>query len=84
MNDFRAISQVENMYKILSKVLANRLRSTMGLVILDSQSDFIKGRQILNGILVANEVVDEARKHNKELLLFKVDFKKTYRLGLLG
>jgi len=48
------------MYKILSKVLANRLRSIMGSVISDSQSAFIKGRQILDGILVANEVVDDA------------------------
>jgi len=33
---------------------------------------------ILDGILVANEIVDEARKSNKELLLFKVDFEKAY------
>ena len=62
------------MYKILSKVLANRLRFIMGSVISDSQSAFIKGRQILDGILMANEEVDKARKCNKELLLFKVDF----------
>jgi len=66
------------MYKILAKVLANRLRSIIGLVILDSQSAFIKGRQILDGILVANEIVDEARKCQKELILFKVDFEKAY------
>jgi hypothetical protein len=33
----------------------------------------VKDRQILDGILIANEVVDEARKSRKELLLFKVD-----------
>jgi hypothetical protein len=54
------------------------LRLVIGSVISDSQSAFIKGRQILDGILVANEVVDEARKHKKELLLFKVDFEKAY------
>ncbi|MCI37677.1 RNA-directed DNA polymerase (Reverse transcriptase), partial [Trifolium medium] len=32
--------------------------------------------QILDGILIANEAVDEARKTKKELLLFKVDFEK--------
>ena len=73
LNDFRPISLVGSMYKILPKVLANRLRSIMDSVTLDSQSAFIKGRQILDGIMVANEVVDEARKCNKELLLFKVD-----------
>lgn len=78
LNDFLPISLVGSMYKILAKVLANRLRVVIGLVISDSRSTFIKGRQILDGILVAIEVVDEARKHKKELLLFKVDFEKAY------
>jgi len=69
---------VGSLYKILAKVLANRLRAVMGLVISDSQSAFIKGRQILDGVLVANEIVDDARKLCKELLLFKVDFEKAY------
>ncbi|PNX63125.1 cysteine-rich receptor-like protein kinase, partial [Trifolium pratense] len=50
----------------------------MGSVIAASQTAFVQGRQILDGILVANEVVDEARKTKKELLLFKVDFEKAY------
>ena len=78
LNDLRPISLVGNMYKILAKVLANRLRSVFGSVISDSQSAFVKGRQILDGILVANEVVDDAHRCKKELLLFKVDFEKAY------
>jgi len=50
----------------------------MEFVVSDSQSAFIRGKQILDGILVANEVVDEARRMKKELLLFKVDFEKAY------
>ena len=78
LNDFCPISLVGSMYKILAKVLANRLRSVIGDVISESQSAFIKGRQILDGILVANEIVDKARKYKKELILFKVDFEKAY------
>ena len=78
LNDLRPISLVGSLYKILAKVLANRLRMVIGSVILDSQSAFIKGRQILDGSLVANEIVDEARRRKKELLLFKVDFEKAY------
>ena len=40
----------------------------------------MKDRQILDGILIANEAVDEARKLKKEMLLFKVDFEKAYDL----
>lgn len=44
----------------------------------ETQSAFVKDRQILDGILIANEVVDEARRSKKDLLLFKVDFEKVY------
>lgn len=59
-------------------LLANRLRGVLGIVISDSQSAFVKGKQILDGILIANEAVSEARRFNKELLMFKVDFEKAY------
>jgi hypothetical protein len=76
--DFRPISLVGCMYKVLAKVLANRLRHVLDFVVSDAQSAFVSGKQILDGILIANEVVDEARCLNKELLLFKVDFEKAY------
>jgi len=78
LNDFRPISLVGCVYKVLAKVLANRLRSVVGSVVSESQSAFVKGKQILDGILITNEVVDEARRKRKELLVFKVDFKKAY------
>ncbi|GAU10636.1 hypothetical protein TSUD_419760, partial [Trifolium subterraneum] len=78
LNDFRPISLVGCLYKILAKVLANRLRQVIGSVISESQTAFVKDRQILYGILIANELVDEARRSKKELMLFKVDFEKAY------
>ncbi|GAU41069.1 hypothetical protein TSUD_284390 [Trifolium subterraneum] len=72
------LTKVGSIYKILAKVLANRLRKVVGSVVSEVQSAFVKERQILDGILIANEVVDDARKLHKELLLFKVDFKKVY------
>ncbi|GAU14707.1 hypothetical protein TSUD_203560 [Trifolium subterraneum] len=78
LNDFRPISLAGSLYKILAKVLANRLRLVIGGVISESQTAFVRDRQILDGILIANEVVDEARRTKKELLLFKVDFEKAY------
>ncbi|PNX98928.1 cysteine-rich receptor-like protein kinase, partial [Trifolium pratense] len=63
--EFRPISLVESLYKILAKVLANRLRLVIGSVISESHTAF-----------VISEVVDEARKSKKELMLFKVDFEK--------
>jgi hypothetical protein len=72
LNDFRPISLVGSLYKILAKVLANRLRMVIGSVISETQSAFVKDRQILDGILIANEVVDEARRLKRELLLLQM------------
>jgi len=78
LSDFWPISLVGSMYKILAKLLSNKLRLGIGSVISDAQSTFVKDGKILDGILIANEVVDDARKCNMELLLFKVDFGKPY------
>ncbi|GAU49076.1 hypothetical protein TSUD_25350 [Trifolium subterraneum] len=59
-----------------STFIALILKLVIGSVIFESQTAFVKERQIL--ILIANEVVDEAHKTKKELMLFKVDFEKTY------
>jgi len=50
----------------------------IGSVVSDTQSSFIHEKQILDGILIANEVVDEVRRRDKELIMFKVDFEKAY------
>lgn len=39
---------------------------------------FIKGRNLVDGVLVINEVVDWANKSNQEVLILKVDFEKAY------
>jgi hypothetical protein len=69
---------VGSLYKILAKLLANRLRGVIGSVVSESQSAFVKNRQILDIILIANEAVDEACKSKKDLMMFKVDFEKAY------
>lgn len=52
----------------------------MHQIILDCQSAFIKNRQIMDGTLIANELVDEAKSEHKETFLFKVDFENTFDL----
>jgi len=44
----------------------------------ERQTTFVKGRQVLHGVLVANEVVEEARRSKRPCLVFKVDFEKAY------
>ena len=46
------------MHKLQAKVLANRLKITVGKVVSNNQNVFIRSRQILDATLIANEAID--------------------------
>jgi len=73
LNQYRPISLLGSLYKLLSKVLASRLSNEMNSIISVSQSAFLKGRHLVDGVLIINEVVDLAKRENRECLIFKVD-----------
>jgi hypothetical protein len=78
LGDFRPISLIGCLYKLLAKVLAARLANVLSEVIPNTQSAFLKGRQLVDGVVVVNEVIDFAKKSRKKCLIFKVDFEKAY------
>ena len=63
LGDFRPISLLGGLYKLLAKVLANRLKKVIGKVISADQNAFVMERQILDVSLIANEVIDAWQKN---------------------
>nr|GEU66210.1 RNA-directed DNA polymerase, eukaryota, reverse transcriptase zinc-binding domain protein [Tanacetum cinerariifolium] len=57
VKDFRPISLIGSMYKIIAKILANRLVGVLGDIVDEVQSAFIADRQILDGPFILNEVL---------------------------
>jgi len=63
--DFRPISLLGTLYKILSKVLARRLTGVMNYTISPSQSAFLKIYNLVGGVLPVSEIVDFVKKKPK-------------------
>jgi hypothetical protein len=78
LGDFRPISLLGSLYKIIAKVLTARLARVMDLIVASTQSAFLKGRNLVDGVVVINEVVDLAKRRGDSCIILKVDFEKAY------
>nr|GEW88556.1 RNA-directed DNA polymerase, eukaryota [Tanacetum cinerariifolium] len=57
VKDFRPISLIGSLYKVIAKVLANRLVTVLDDIVDKIQSAFVTDRQILDGPFILNEIV---------------------------
>ncbi|GKV45963.1 hypothetical protein SLEP1_g52987 [Rubroshorea leprosula] len=78
IEEYRPISLIGGIYKILAKLLANRLKKVLVGIVGEQQMAFLNGRQLMDGVVIANEVIDEVKKKKKEAFLLKIDFEKAY------
>ncbi|GJV23353.1 RNA-directed DNA polymerase, eukaryota [Tanacetum coccineum] len=78
VKDFRPISLIGSVYKIVAKILANRLAMVIDYLVSDTQSAFVKDRQILDGPFILNEVVQWCKRKGRQVMFFKVDFEKAF------
>ena len=59
-------------------MLANRPNKVVGKVISNFQNAFIKGKQILDAVLIASEAIDSRLKSNLSNLVLKINIEKAY------
>ena len=81
VSHFRPISLCNVIYKVISKILINRLKPIMDSLISPFQNAFIKGRNISDNIPIAHEIMDILRKKKGRKNSFgalKIDMKKAY------
>lgn len=80
IRDFRPISLCNVAYKVITKILAQRLRVVMGALVNPCQSSFIPNRQSRDNIIVAQEVFHSMRRRTgkKGWMAIKIDLDKAY------
>jgi len=75
---FRPISLCNMSYKIVTKIIANRLKKILPRVIPENQGGFIKGRKIQDNILLVQEALHSSIKNKEEGMIIKLDLANAF------
>lgn len=79
MKDYRPISCCNVLYKVISKIIANRLKGTLPRCISPNQSAFVKDRLLVENLLLATEIVKDYHKEDiTPRCALKIDIAKAF------
>eukprot|EP00253_Pinus_taeda_P015705 PITA_15705 len=75
---FRPIALCNVIYKIVASIAAQRLKLILPSIISPEKTGFVEGRQILDGLVVAQEVLHTMKTKKEKGMLIKLDLSKAY------
>eukprot|EP00253_Pinus_taeda_P009202 PITA_09202 len=77
-NGFRPIALCNVIYKIITSMMARRLKPLLDKLISAEQTGFVEGRQILDGLVVTQEVIHSLKVKKQKGMMIKLDLSKAY------
>ncbi len=78
LRNWRPITLLGCVYKILAKVLTGRLQAFLPGIIRPNQTVFVEGRSILDNVFIAQDSLDWVVESDQELVLLLLDFEKPF------
>eukprot|EP00253_Pinus_taeda_P035256 PITA_35256 len=77
-NGFRPIALCNVIYKIITSMIAKRLKPILDKLISAEQTCFVEGRQILDGLVVTQEIIHSLKVKKQKGMMIKLDLSKAY------
>ncbi|WVZ62771.1 LOW QUALITY PROTEIN: hypothetical protein U9M48_012475, partial [Paspalum notatum var. saurae] len=78
IQQYRLIYLLNVSFKIFTKAATIRINSNADHLVSPTQSAFMRGRNILEGVVNLHEIVHELHRRKQSGVIFKIDFEKTY------
>jgi len=76
--DFQPISLCNNIYKVIAKVIARRIKTFLSRSIRKEQFGFLEGRQIHEAIRLAQEGLHSIKNYKLKAVILKIDHSKAF------
>ena len=76
--NWRPLTLLNTDYKIIAKVLANRLQTVLAILIGQEQSAYVKGRNLVDNVRSVIDIINEQNSHRRNAYIIFVDFKKAF------
>lgn len=77
-NRFRPISLCNTSYKLITKIIANRLKHILPKIIPENQGGFIHGRQLVDNFILVQEAILSSKQLKEKGMAIKLDLENAF------
>ncbi|CAI5978792.1 unnamed protein product [Closterium sp. NIES-65] len=78
VHNYRPITLLSSCYKVVAKLLANRMKQVLGTVISEEQHRFLPGRRLSDAVSTVADVIEAANNNKEDWYLLMIDFQKVF------
>ena len=78
IQQYRPICLLNVSFKIFTKILNDRILKVADKLMGPSQTAFIPGRYIMEGVVILHETIHELHRKKQDGVILKLDFEKAY------